>query len=258
MKIALPGLLLLLLSTGAMAETPVRPEVVRFQSVHVDGDVKTVMVGNTNRRFSLSCNIKTDGCITPEPNQNYLLFNSYTYWNLPGEKQSITLAFLQDWIARYNDGENIGLVPEKGGSRDQLGMFLLDRAGRGYDRDTIISDGPIIYGTGLNNEDRTQAWLRFFRVMVQACGQQQGSEALGLKLAKKCQPGQDFCTTAIDADLDGIGGIPERGKVLLTVTTDIRDPDRQLSRTVCTQPTHQARTCRDWDTGKRVVEDKAQ
>jgi len=41
-------------------------------------------------------------------------------------------------------------------------MFLLDTTGGGYEWDTIISDGPIIYGTGLSDEDRAKAWKHFF------------------------------------------------------------------------------------------------
>ena len=29
---------------------------------------------------------------------------------------------------------------------------------RGYAPDTVISDGPIIYGTGMNDADRQKAW----------------------------------------------------------------------------------------------------
>ena len=29
---------------------------------------------------------------------------------------------------------------------------------RSYEQDTIIADGPIIYGTGMNDGDRAKAW----------------------------------------------------------------------------------------------------
>src|SRR5262249_47906265 len=116
-------------------------------------------------------------------------------------------------------------------------------------------DGPIIYGTGLNDEDRQKAWKHFFMQMVEACLRQQGQDALGIKLLKRGQPGQDFCTTAIDANLIGIGGIQEPGKVLLVVATDVHDPSIHLSRMVCTWPTKDIRVCRDWNTGKLMSDD---
>ena len=258
MKIVLLGLLLLLPAGAARAQNLVPPEVVRFENVHVDGDVETVTMGNANRYYSLYCNVKTAGCITPEPNKNYLLFNKDTHWKMPGAKDFITLAFVQDWTVKYNEGENIGLVAEQGGGPDQLGVFLLDTTAGGYEQDTIFSDGPIIYGTGMNTEDRAKAWKHFFMQMFEAVARQQGVDAVGVKLAKRCLPGQDFCTTALDANLVGVGGIQEPRKVLLLVATDIHDPNKQVSRIVCTRPTKNKQVCRDWDTGKLMTDDKGQ
>lgn len=258
MKIVLLALPLLLHPVAAGAQNIIPPEVVRSENVRVEGDVKTVTVGNANRHYLLFCNIKVAGCITPEPNKNYLLFDKNTRWKMPGAKDFITLEFMQGWTVKYNEGENIGLVPEQGGDPDQLGVFLLDVTAGGYEQDTIVSDGPIIYGTGLSNEDRAKAWKHFFMQMVEACMRQQGADVLGLKLAKRCQPGRDFCTIGIDANLVGIGGIQEPRKVLVVVTTDIRDQDKQLSRMVCTWPTKDRQVCRDWDTGKLVTDDKGQ
>ncbi len=84
MKIALLVFLLLLLPVAASSQNIVPPEVVQFENVHVDDDVKTVAVGNANRHYSLFCNVKAAGCITPEPNKNYLLFNKNTRWKMPG------------------------------------------------------------------------------------------------------------------------------------------------------------------------------
>lgn len=64
--------------------------------------------------------------------------------------------------------------------------------------------------------------------MVEACAKQQGADALGAKLARRCSPGQDFCTVGIDANLIGIGGIQEPRKVLVVVATDIHDENKQL------------------------------
>src|SRR6266550_2046551 len=107
----------------------------------------------------------------------------------------------------------------------------------------------------MRNQDLQMAWKHFFLKMVEACARQQGQDVLGSKLAKRCQPGEDFCTTVIDANLVGIGGIQEPRKVLVIVSTDVRDQNKQLSRMVCTWPAKNIRVCRDWDTGKLVDTD---
>jgi len=53
-------------------------------------------------------------------------------------------------------------------------------------------------------------------------------------------------------------GIQEPRKVLLLVATDIHDPNKQLSRTVCTYPAKGKMVCRDWDTGKLIAGDNEQ
>jgi hypothetical protein len=135
---------------------------------------------------------------------------------------------------------------------------IVDETGGGYEQDTIFSDGPIIYGTGLSDADRQNAWKHFFLQMVQAVDRQQGKDALGVKLAKRCLPGHDYCTMALDANLIGIGGIREPRKVLLFIAFDIHDPDLQLSRIVCTWPAQGMRVCRDWNTGKLITDDTPQ
>jgi hypothetical protein len=248
----------------ANAQNLVPPEVVQFQTVLIEGDAKTVTVGNDHHRYSLLCNAKAASCITPKKGKNYLLFNASTRWKMPGATNFITLAFIQDFTVKYNEGENIGLVSE---DRDgDLGVFMLDKtdispfdvAGSGYEQDTIFSDGPIIYGTGMSDTDRQKAWKHFFMQMVEAVVHQQGQDALGIKLAKRCLPGQDFCTMALDANLVGIGGIQEPRKVVLIVATDLHDPNQQLSRMVCTWPARGKQVCREWDTGKLVTDDNGQ
>jgi hypothetical protein len=258
MKSGLLALSLLLHTVAASAQNLVPPEVVRLENMQVDGDMRTVYVGNANKHYVLYCNTKAAGCIAPEASKNYLLFDTNTRWKMPGAKDFITLAFVQDWTVKYNEGENIGLVPEESGGPDKLGMFLLDITGGGYERDTIISDGPIIYGTGLSNEDRAKAWKHFFMLMVEACAKQQGMDALGIKLARRCLPNQDFCSIMLDAMLVGIGGIQEPRKVLVLVATDLHDKDKQLSRTVCTWPARGKQVCRDWDTGKLMTDNNGQ
>jgi hypothetical protein len=124
MKIVLLAPMLLLLSSvAASAQSVIPPEIVRPESVHIDGHVKIITVGNAKRRYTLSCNIKADGCITPEPGKNYLLFNRNTRWKLPNATEFITLTFFQDWLVKYTEGENIGLVSQE--PNGDLGIFLL-------------------------------------------------------------------------------------------------------------------------------------
>jgi hypothetical protein len=94
--------------------------------------------------------------------------------------------------------------------------------------------------------------------MVEACVKQQGTDALGVKLARRCKPGEDFCTIGVDANLVGIGGIQEPRKVLVLIATDPHDQNKLLSRTVCTWPAKGKQVCRDWDTGKLMTGDMAQ
>jgi hypothetical protein len=93
---------LLLSARPAHAQTLVPPEVVRLENVQVEGEMKTVYVGNANKHYLLYCNIKAAGCITPEENKNYLLFDANTRWKMPGAKDVITLSFVQDWTVKYN------------------------------------------------------------------------------------------------------------------------------------------------------------
>jgi hypothetical protein len=251
LKILALASLLLWSVTPASAQNLVPPEVVQVEMMQVEGDMRTVYVGNANHHYLLYCNTKaTAGCITPEENQNYLLFNADTRWKMPGAKDFITLAFIQDWTIHYNKGENVGLYAENG--KGDLGLFIRDPSGGGYEQYIIMSDGPIIYGTGMSDADRQKAWKTFFLQMVQAVAEQQGKDALGVKLAKRCMPGQDHCTMSIDANLVGIGGIQEPRKVLLAVSTDVHDQNKQLARLVCTYPSKGTSVCRLWDTGQLV------
>ena len=95
-------------------------------------------------------------------------------------------------------------------------------------------------------------------MMIKAVVSQQGKDALGVKLARRCMPDQDFCTTALDANLVGVGGIQEPRKVLVIVTTDLHDQNKQLSRMVCTRPAKGKQVCREFDTGKLVTDDNGQ
>ena len=243
--------LMLWSATAASAQNLVLPEVVQVEMIQVEGEMRTVYVGNANNHYLLYCNTKaTGGCITPEENQNYLLFNADTRWKMPGAKDFITLAFIQDWTIKYNQGENVGLVAESG--KADLGLFIRDATGGGYERYIIMSDGPIIYGTDMSAEDRQKAWKNFFLKMVQAAEQQQGRDAVSTKLSRRCTPGQDYCTVSLDANLVGVGGMQEPRKVLVAVSTDVHDQNKQLSRVVCTYPSKGTIVCREWGTGRLV------
>jgi hypothetical protein len=214
-KISLFVGLMLLAPVASNAQNLVPPEVVQLENLQEDGDMRVVYVGNSTNHYFLYCNMKAAGCIKPKENKNYLLFNSNTRWKMPGAKDFITLAFVQDWTVKYNQGENIGLVSQD--ADGDMGMFILDPTGGGYEQNIIITDGPIVYGTDMNDADRQNAWKRFFMQMVKAVAEQQGKDALGVKLAKRCQPGQEFCTISLDANFVGIGGIQEPRKVMLIV-----------------------------------------
>jgi len=92
--------LLILHPAVAGAQALVRPEVVRFENVRINGEVKTVTVGNPQHHYSLFCNVKASGCITTDREKNYLLFDAKTRWKMPGAKHFLTLAFVQDWTGQ--------------------------------------------------------------------------------------------------------------------------------------------------------------
>jgi hypothetical protein len=60
-------------------------------------------------------------------------------------------------------------------------------------------------------------------------------------------PGQDYCTMRMDANPAGVGGIQKPRKVLVAVSTDVHDQNKQLSRLVCTYQSKGTVICRDWD-----------
>jgi len=244
------GLLSLFATTMTGAENAVRPEVVQLENVLVEGEMRTVYVGNANNHYLIYCNTKAEGCFEPEENKNYFLFTESTRWKLPVATEFLTLAFMQEFFTKYNQGENVALVPED--NKGERGVFIRDPTGGGYERDTIIADGPITYGTGMNDEDRQRAWQAFSMQMLKAAMQQQGKDAVGPKLARRCMPGEDHCIQALDANFVGIGGIKEPRKVVLMISTDVHDAKKHLARLVCTYPMKGMVICRNWDTGKLV------
>jgi hypothetical protein len=106
----------------------------------------------------------------------------------------------------------------------------------------------------MSPEDSREAWKHFWYIMVEAVARQQGPEVLKLKLKKRRDPKSQHCTIALDADLTGIGGIPEPRKVMVMVSSDCDNLSNQYARIVCTYPAPGQRFCRDFDTGKLLRE----
>jgi len=99
------------------------PEIVRLESVSVDGKNKIIQVGNSNGRYTLSCTIGATSasdpkyndtpitmCTTPTLGENYWVFNKDTHWKIADvAKNAATLEFFENFSVIYN-GENIALV----------------------------------------------------------------------------------------------------------------------------------------------------
>src|SRR6516164_6416682 len=88
MQLTLTVAVLCCTTLGAVhAQEIVPPEIVRLESIRVDNDMKIVTVGNAKGHYKLICNVNADGCITPQRNKNYLLFDKDTRWKMPGAKE---------------------------------------------------------------------------------------------------------------------------------------------------------------------------
>jgi hypothetical protein len=85
--------------------------------------VKTITVGNAEGHYQVSCNSDHTTCITPMPGADYFVFRGTTRWKFPGGTEAVTLEFFQDFSIKYNEAENIALVPD--GGTDSFGMFWL-------------------------------------------------------------------------------------------------------------------------------------
>src|SRR5262245_56091232 len=68
--LALPLFLCPALSSAQNGLVP--PKVVRLESLQQDSEMKVITVGNAQKHYTLYCNVKADGCITPERGANYL------------------------------------------------------------------------------------------------------------------------------------------------------------------------------------------
>src|SRR4051812_6242875 len=78
-----------------------QPEIVKVERTATSLEAKTVVVGNAIGRYTLTCNPKAGGCLTPSPGQDYYLFKKQTRWKMPGATQIIDLKFVQDWTVTY-------------------------------------------------------------------------------------------------------------------------------------------------------------
>jgi hypothetical protein len=101
------------------------PEVVRSKEVQIEGEVKTLTVGNEHELYHLTCNATLDSCVTPVSGKDYLVFSKTTRWQMPGAKVPLTLKFFQDFSVMYNNQENIALFPAEPGTDSSFGMYVL-------------------------------------------------------------------------------------------------------------------------------------
>ena len=109
---------------AASAQDIVPPEVVRFENVRVDGEMKIVTVGNAKNHYSLFCNVKADGCITPERNKNYLLFNKDTRWKMPGAKDLYHWLGYRIGLLNITKAKTSPLFPNKAAVQKSLACFF--------------------------------------------------------------------------------------------------------------------------------------
>lgn len=107
------------------------PEVVRLKGIETIESEKHVIVANAAGEYVLVCSEQANGtdqaihsCLSPRPEQDYLLFRENTKWLVKGAKEPLTLAFMQDWSVKYNRGENVGLKSAKKSGED-FGMYWL-------------------------------------------------------------------------------------------------------------------------------------
>jgi hypothetical protein len=116
---------------GAPVPNAPAPETVELKGLQQFGGSKTVRVGNSAGDYTLVCNLSANdlkahaikSCLSPRPQQQYLLFRENTKWLINGANGPISLQFMQDWTVSYTGKENVGLLP-----MNDLGGFAEDRA----------------------------------------------------------------------------------------------------------------------------------
>jgi hypothetical protein len=116
---------------GAPVLNAPEPEVVQPKSVQTVDRTLRVTVGNTAGDYVLVCNLDANtevgpkSCSAPNPQRNYLLFRGNTKWLVKGAQDPIDLQFMQNYSVRYNDAENIGLLPAKASKEEYFRVFWL-------------------------------------------------------------------------------------------------------------------------------------
>jgi hypothetical protein len=106
---------------------------VQLKEVETIGIEKHIKVGNVAGEYVLICVEEANdkekhviqSCLSPRPQQNYLLFRENTRWLVNGAKAPISLGFMQDWSVTYNRGENIGLMSAKKSDAEEFGVYWL-------------------------------------------------------------------------------------------------------------------------------------
>ena len=129
----------LVTSEGKPVAGAPEPEVVQLKKIEtIDGE-KHVTVGNVAGEYVFVCvdeandkeKYAIQSCLSPRPQQDYLLFQTHTRWLINGAKEPMNLKFMQDWSVAYKRGENIGLLPATKSDTEQFGVYwLLSWTGR--------------------------------------------------------------------------------------------------------------------------------
>jgi hypothetical protein len=105
----------LIASGGKPVAGAPEPEVVQLEKIEEIDSTKHVSVGNSGGTYVLVCNLAADkdnaakSCLSPLPQQDYLLFRENTKWLFDGAKEPMTLQLMQDFAVSYNNAENVGL-----------------------------------------------------------------------------------------------------------------------------------------------------
>ena len=130
---AIPLAAHLIPSDGAPVSGAPEPEVVQLRKLETIGIEKHITVGNVAGEYVLVCVEEANdkekqviqSCLSPRPQQNYLLFRANTRWLIAGAKEPMNLAFMQNWSVTYNRGENVGLLPAKKSDAEEFGVYWL-------------------------------------------------------------------------------------------------------------------------------------
>jgi len=123
----------LISADGTLVPDAPEPEVVQLKKIEAVDNEKHVTVENAAGEYVLVCVEAANdtekhviqSCLSPRPQQNYLLFRQKTKWLAKGAKAPIDLAFMQDWSVTYNRGENIGLMSAKNVPGEEFGVYWL-------------------------------------------------------------------------------------------------------------------------------------